>query len=95
MSCLDRNQTLRNLKKKGFIASSDKSPDHIRLLLYNEGKLVAQTKISHNNNDIRDALIKAMSVQCKLNKSQFMDLAKCPLSKEAYFQILADIGKLD
>ena len=95
MSCLDRNQTLRNLKKKGFLASSDKSPDHIRLLLYNEGKLVAQTKVSHSNDDIRDPLIKSMSVQCKLNKEQFIDLANCPLSKEAYFKILAESGKLD
>ena len=95
MSCLGRKKTLRNLKKKGFIVSQKNSSDHIFLLLYNEGKLVAQTKVSHSNDDIRDSLIKSMSVQCKLDKEQFMDLANCPLSKEAYFKILAENGKLD
>jgi hypothetical protein len=95
MSCLDRNKTLRNLKKKGFVESSKNSPDHIYLILYHEGKLVAHTKISHSGDDIRDPLIKAMSSQCKLVKSQFIDLANCPLSKDNYLKILEEGDYLD
>ena len=95
MSYLDSDKTLRNLKKKGFVESAKKNKDHIFLEFYHEGKLVSHTKISHNGDDIRDTLIKVMSTQCKLEKSQFMDLANCPLSKEAYLKILEDNKMLD
>jgi hypothetical protein len=36
-----------------------------------------------------------MSFQCKLNKNDFMDLCKCPLSKEAYLKKLEEMGLLE
>ncbi len=95
MSVLDPNETYRNLKKKGFVDAVNKSVDHKRLELFHDGKYVLSTKISHNNDDIRDPLIKLMSVQCKLNKNDFMDLCKCPLSKEAYLKKLEEMGLLE
>lgn len=95
MSYLDRDKTLRNLKKKGFVESSKKNKDHIYLEFYHEGKYVSHTKISHNGNDIRGTLIRIMSTQCKLDKAQFMDLANCPLSKEEYLKILAENNQLN
>lgn len=95
MSVLDPKKTYNNLKKKGFIDAENKSVDHKRLELFHEGKFILSTKISHCNNDIRDPLIKQMSFQCKLNKSDFMDLCKCPLSKEAYFKKLEEMGLLE
>lgn len=88
MSVLDPKKTYRNLKKKGFIDSPDKSDDHKYLELHHEGKFVLYTKISHGNSDIDDFLIKQMSDQCKLSKKEFMDLANCPLSKGKYLKIL-------
>jgi len=51
--------------------------------------------ISFCNDDIRDPLIKQMPFQCKLNKSDFMDLCKCPLSKEGYLERLEEMGLLE
>jgi len=95
MSVLDPKETYRNLKKKGFVDAENKSVDHKRLELIHEGKYILSTMISHCNDDIRDPLIKQMSFQCKLNKSDFMDLCKCPLSKEAYLKKLGEMGLLE
>lgn len=83
-----------SLCKKGF-ERNDKS-DHIRYILYVDGlKTGIMTKISHGENEIGDGLITAMSRQLKLSKNQFQDLVKCPLSKEAYKQILQDAKAID
>jgi len=91
MAALDSKTTQRNLRKKGFI---DSPGDHKRLELFINNKFILHTKVSHNNEDIDDYLIKQMSVQCKLDKNQFIELAKCPLSKEEYFKILKTKGHL-
>lgn len=95
MSVLDAKKTYKNLKKKGFTDSINKSGDHKYLDFFYNGKYVAHTKISHGSDDLGDFLIKQMSVQCKLTKSDFMDLANCPLSKEQYIEILKQNGLLE
>jgi hypothetical protein len=94
MSVLDAKKTYQNLKKKGFVESTKKSPDHKYLELYHEGKYVTHTKISHNSSDLDNYLIKQMAIQCKLDKSDFIDLANCPLSKKDYLAILDKKGML-
>lgn len=94
MSCLKRNKALKNLQKKGFTISP-KSRDHVYLELYHNGKFVTYTKVSHNNDDLRDRLIKEMSIQCKLDKQQFIDLVNCPLSKTEYLKVLEEKHLLD
>lgn len=95
MSILDPRKTYQNLKKKGFIDAVNKSTDHKRLEFIFNGKFVLSTKLSHNNQDLDNYLIKQMSVQCNLDKNDFEDLVKCPLSKEEYIQILKQKGLLD
>lgn len=95
MSVLDPKETYRNLKKKGFVDAENKSVDHKRLELIHDGKYILSTKISHCNGDIKDPLIKQMSFQCKLNKSEFMDLCKCQLSKDGYLEKLGEMGLLE
>jgi hypothetical protein len=93
MSVLDPKKTLSNLLKKGFTSSNH---DHKYLDLFFNGKFVTHTKVSHGSkNEIDEYLIKQMSAQCKLSKKEFIDLAKCPLSKEAYFKILKKDGWLE
>jgi len=94
MSVLDSKTTYRNLKSKGFVDAENKSKDHKYLNLFYNKKYVLSTKISHGNGDIDPYLIRQMSFQCQLTKSDFMDLAKCPLSKDAYFEILEKKGLL-
>lgn len=94
MSALDAKKTYQNLKKKGFVDSTRKSVDHKYLEFFYQGKYVTHTKISHNSGDLDNYLIKQMSVQCKLDKREFLDLANCPLSKEDYLAILDKKGLL-
>ena len=95
MSVLDPKKTYKNLKKKGFTDSENKSDDHKYIELVHNVKHILHTKISHGNKDIGNSLIRAMSFQCKLNKNEFLDLAKCPMSKEEYIEILENNGALD
>ena len=95
MSVLDPKKTYQNLKKKGFVDSTTKSVDHKRIEFFYNEKFVLSTKISHNSKDLDNYLIKQMSVQCHLDKNDFMDLAKCPMSKDEFIQILAQQGLLD
>ena len=93
MAALDKTTTYKNLKKKGFI---DTAGDHKYLELIHNGKTILFTKISHGSSkEIDDYLIKQMYTQCKLDKKDFIDLAKCPLSKEAYFKIFKEKNLLD
>ncbi len=95
MSVLDSKKTYRNLKSKGFTDSTKRSDDHKWVDFFYKKKYVLSTKVSHGGKDIRNYLIKKMSVQCHLDKNDFMDLAKCPLSKEDYLEILEKKGLLE
>jgi len=74
---IDKKETVRNLKKKGFVESPSKSDDHIYLEYIYDGKLALITKVSRGSTkDIGIPLIKQMSHQCKLSNKEFIDLAK-------------------
>lgn len=93
---IDKNDTYKNLKKKGFIDSPNKSNDHKYLELRYNNKVVLYTKLSHSSdNDIGNWLIKQMAEQCKLSKQDFIDLVKCPLSKEVFFDKLKSAGIIE
>ena len=95
MAVIDSKKTYKNLKKKGFVDSFNHSIDHKYLELYHKGKLILYTKVSHGSKkDLGDFIIKQMSMQCKLNKKELMDLVNCPLSQVGYFKILEDKGLL-
>ncbi|MGE4308916.1 hypothetical protein [Bacteroides sp.] len=92
---LSKKKAYKNLKKKGFVDSPNKSVDHKYLDYLVDGKLILYTKVSHGSEeDLREPLIKQMSTQCKLTKQQFCDLVNCPLSAEKYKQILEEQGEL-
>lgn len=93
---LDKGKAYKNLKKKGFIDSTNKSVDHKYLEFYHNGKLVLYTKVSHGSKvDLEDYLIKQMSTQCKLNKHDFADLVNCPMSEKQYLKKLEEQGLLE
>lgn len=90
MAAISTKDTLKHLKKKGFVQVPG---DHRYLEYIHQGKVVLHTKISHGSKkDIDDYLIKQMSVQCRLDKQNFLDLARCPLTKEAYHDLLKEQG---
>ncbi|MBO0949766.1 hypothetical protein [Fibrella forsythiae] len=95
MPTLDAKQTYRNLKKKGFEDALSRSDDHKYLEFRHKGKVVLYTKISHGEKELSDFLIGQMKRQCKLDKTDFMDLANCPLSLDEYTIKLREQGLLD
>lgn len=90
---LDKNKALKNLKNKGFSVAKHKSVDHHYLEFYHNDLLILHTKISHGSKkDLDGYLIKKMSDQCKLSKSDFAELVNCTLSQEKYIDILVEKG---
>jgi predicted RNA binding protein YcfA (HicA-like mRNA interferase family) len=92
MATLDPRKTLNNLLSKGF---QQDNKNHKFLRFSVKGKMVLHTKISHNSGDLDNYLIKSMASQCKLTKSQFIDLAQCPLPGQEYLNILEKQGFLN
>lgn len=92
---LERKQVTKALKKKGFEADTgtgDNKRDHdfFHLLDRAGRKSAIFTKTSRGNKykTLGDPLVAAMARQLRLTKDQFVDLVKCPLSKEAYAEIV-------
>ena len=93
---LDSKDTYKSLKKKGFIDSEDRSPDHKYVEYFYNGKFICYTKISHGSKgEIGDYLIRQMYTQCKIDKNNFIDLIKCPLSEEGYINLLKENGEIE
>jgi len=90
MTVISTKSTAKNLKKKGFV---EVPGDHRYLVYVHDGKEVLHTKVSRGSKkDLDDYLIKQMSVQCRLDKKEFLDLAKCPMSKAEYYDRLKQQG---
>jgi predicted RNA binding protein YcfA (HicA-like mRNA interferase family) len=90
MAAISTKDTLKNLKKKGFV---EVQGDHHFLEYVHNGKVILHTKVSHGSKkDLDDFLIKKMSYQCRLDKKEFLDLARCPMSKAEYYERLKQQG---
>jgi predicted RNA binding protein YcfA (HicA-like mRNA interferase family) len=90
MTQLKSRVVLSGLRNKGF---QESNRDHKYLIFYFEGKKTEiRTKISHGSKDIDDRLIHMMAKQLKLSKEDFLDLVKCPMSRETYIQKLQAAG---
>ncbi|MGA2876390.1 MAG: type II toxin-antitoxin system HicA family toxin [Nitrososphaerales archaeon] len=91
MTVLKSNEVIKGLTKKGFRKAEG---DHAHLVLHSGDKMTSiRTKVSHGSKgEINDSLISKMSAQIKLEKTEFVDLVKCPLSQEQYFVLLKDRG---
>ncbi len=75
----------QSLKRKGFMR---KEGDHHYFVYHTMSglKTAIFTKTSHTPKmrDIPDNLLGQMARQCRLSKSEFLDLVDCPLSREEY-----------
>lgn len=89
MPVLDAKKTYQNLLSKGFKAAKG---DHKYLEYHFNGRVIFHTKISHGEKELQDFHIGMMKRQCKLEKSEFIDLANCPLSGTDYLEILKRNG---
>ena len=90
MSSLDARTVKASLIKKGFAV---REGDHTFFTLLKDGaKTSIRTKVSHGEVEIGEPLIRKMSAQVHLSKADFLDLIRCPLSKEAYLEKVSADG---
>lgn len=87
---LDKRKIESAISSKGFRIDNTK---HCHFIYYTIDGLrtSVKTHTSHGaKGPINDFLISQMARQCKLQRSQFVDLVNCPLSREAYERILRE-----
>ena len=92
MAVLNAKDTNKNLLKKGFAKYEG---DHNYFEFWHNGIFITKTKTSHNNQDIGDSLIGAMSKQCKVSKDFFRQFARCEKSKDDYVAELIATGIIE
>ena len=74
------------LRKKGFLK---KDSHHRYYRLFVNGKDTGiYTKVSHGGGDVTDFHIKYMAKELNIEKSEFVDLINCPLSKNGFINLL-------
>ncbi|QYK49197.1 MAG: hypothetical protein KF838_04925 [Phycisphaeraceae bacterium] len=79
------------LTSKGFQRSNSK--DEMYHFFVDGKKTAVWTKISHGEKEIHDGLLATMSRrQLRLSRGQFDQLVECPLSRDAYLEILRKQG---
>ncbi len=87
----DKNKVEKVLLKKGFNKEEGK---HHRFYYYTKGGqdtgIYTETSHTKKMKDIPDNLLSLMAKQCKLTKSEFLDLIDCPMSQEKYEKLLND-----
>lgn len=88
------DKVISSLVKKGFVL--DKTHHKYYSLCLPDGKKTRiKTYVSHGSSGIDDYLIKQMSTQMKLTKEQFKNFVECPLSYEAYLDVIRNyIGEI-
>lgn len=92
MAALKGKTTNKNLLNKGF---QKYAGDHNIFEFWHNGVFILKTKTSHNNQDIGDKLIGAMSKQCRVSAPFFKEFAKCTKSKDEYVQELINTGTIE
>lgn len=76
------------LKKKGF-KRIDTHHKYYHLFV-NDKAVGIYTKVSHGQREISDFLIKCMAHEIGIEKSEFVDVIRCPISKEELVRILRE-----
>jgi len=78
---LDINKVQSSLRIKGFVEFRE--GDHIRYVYYYNGlETSIWTCVSHHSSNIKEPLINKMKRQLKLTKNDFINLVRCPFTKE-------------
>lgn len=79
----DKRKVEQALLKKGF--EQDETHHHIFVYRTEAGLLTPiRTRTSHGGKTLDNHLLGEMAKQCRLDRSHFLDLVDCPLSRSAY-----------
>ena len=74
----------------GKLAFEKQETHHHVYRLWLDGVLVARTYISHGERELSRYHVSQMAKQMHLRTGEFLDAVNCPLSREAYVQILRE-----
>lgn len=92
MGAIDTRAIRKALTAKGFRGEQS---HHQMFFLYVEGKRTqVRTRISHGKREYGDSLLAQMARQVRLQRREFNDLIECPMSGEAYLQLLRERGEV-
>ena len=58
--------------------------------LYLDGQLAARTFISHDQRELTNFHIGQVAKQMRLSRREFLDAVECPLSREAYYDLVRE-----
>lgn len=90
MTVLKTSKIKTALGNKGFIKGKTKK--HHKYRYYKSNKKTAIfTIISLGAKEIDDSLIAIMAKQLKIKRKEFINLIKCTLSKEKYYELIKDL----
>lgn len=92
MAVLETRLIRSGLPKKGFVENN--SHHKYFHLFVNSKKTGLSVKMSHGKDEADDFIISFMAKRAGLNKKEFIDLVKCPLSYEDYVKLLIERGKI-
>ncbi|NMB40670.1 MAG: hypothetical protein GX996_01875 [Firmicutes bacterium] len=95
MGTRDRRKIQRALLKKGFQRSDNDHAKFTYLTLSGEKTNIwTKTSYGSKHKDLSDNNISNMARQCRLSKRDFMDLVKCPMTREKYEILLLSAGEI-
>lgn len=72
-----------------------RSTGHQYAWLMHDGKKILRVHMSHGKGDIPGRISDKIRGQLRLNKDDFLNLIKCPLSLDQYLDILRQKGLLE
>lgn len=89
MATFKRRDVHKALRSKGFKQSNN---DHEKFTYFTltgvKTSIWTKTSYGSNHKDLSDNNISNMSSQCRLSNKQFADLVNCPLTREAYEDLM-------
>ena len=92
MTAIKTNKIKKALKKKGF---QEHVGDHWRYVYCVDGKKTRiRTMLSHGKDEYGNHLLAAVARQMHLSNVQLADFIKCPLTEDAYRELLVQAGEI-
>ena len=94
MPVLKCDTVTKALKKKGFVLVHGRSKHLVYFFVHEGKKSEVATHLSHNKQDINDALQREMAEQICLSKAEFAEMVSCKIGHDALAARYADLGLL-
>ncbi|WP_338093758.1 type II toxin-antitoxin system HicA family toxin [Methanorbis furvi] len=82
MSVLKCDAVTKALRKKGFVLVRGRSKHLVYFFVHDGKKSEIATHLSHNKQEINDALQREMAEQTYLSKAEFLEMISCKIEHD-------------